>query len=394
MRKVSTITIILVALVVIAFFVINTRDNQTKNTALIADQAEFLVYTVDGQPTGSAFISLKFTKENPSMIANDLADVNENGLFEAEKEWIVKNTRVNVKPNFPNRISFPISESNLTEMESISIRILLSPEIIEASEDATEEKIVAATVRKFDSSEQLGISVPGASIELKRGTLIWPILAQAQGESEPVDIQLDDLPDLSGGPMDCFPVAAANNLIYLANKNGKRDQLPTNPQDIIDELKNDLKFDNGVLLNNFEKGEKAFIDRYDFPIKTTRVDKPDFDDIQNAIESGAVVELSTGMTQSASGKANTGHIMAVAEVIAGGVRAGFPASDPATPVGGAEVYKLTPPPPGSDVWTFNYPLWDGITFIDAIFVQTWEIDGQVVSSTPESNLTPIENQNP
>ncbi|MDO8574060.1 MAG: hypothetical protein Q7R86_00335 [bacterium] len=392
MRKVSTITIILVALVVIVFFVINTRDNQTKNTALIADQAEFLVYTVDGQPTGSAFISLKFTKENPSMIANVLADINENGLFEAEKEWIVKNTRVTLKPNFPNRISFPIGESNLTEMESISIRILLSPEIIEASEDATEEKIVGATVRKFDSSEQLGIGVPGASLELKRGTLVWSATVKAQSES--VDIQLDSLPDLSSGPMDCFPVAAANNLIYLANKNGKRDQLPTNPQDIIDELKNDLKFDNGVLLNNFEEGEKAFIERYELPIKTTRIDKPDFEDIKNAIESGGVVELSTGLTQSASGKINTGHVVAVSGVISDGGRVGFTASDPATPVGGAEIYELTPPPPGSDVWTFNYPLWDGITFIDAIFVQTWGIDGQAVSSTPESNPTPIKNQNP
>lgn len=387
MKNTVAIVIVLIAIIVAAFLVFNSQNKQNGNTALLADHAEFLVYSIAGQPTGSAFLSLEFTQANESMVANVFADLNGDGLFEKENELIVKNTRVNIKPDFPNRIAFSTGNANLAEKENLEIKVLLSPETIEISKNAVEEKIIIATIQKFDSNEQLGIGIEGASIELKRGTPFWPIEVKADDAStalEPVDIQLDDLPDLSGGPMDCFPIATANNLIYLSNKNGKRSDLPTNPQDIVNELKTDMKYNNGVLLNDFKAGKDAFVERYGLPIETTRIDRPSFDDIKNAIEGGGVVELSTGMTQSASGKANTGHVMAVAGVISDGGQVGFTASDPATPVGGTEIFELTPPPDGSAVWTFNYPLWDGITFIDAIFVQNWKKDDTAMIA-PESN---------
>src|SRR3989344_6945637 len=104
--------------------------------------------------------------------------------------------------------------------------------------------------------------------------------------------------------MECSAVATANNLISLAGEHGALDQLPQNTRDLIEELKTDMQFNNGILNSNFKAGKDAFVARHNLPITTRRISNPTFNDLATALNSGAGVELSTRMIQSASGKPN------------------------------------------------------------------------------------------
>jgi hypothetical protein len=225
-------------------------------------------------------------------------------------------------------------------------------------------------------AEMLGTNVPGASEELKRGvgevfSLVPKVSAQtatATSASRNVSV-----PDLGQGSMECSAVSTANNLISLAGEHGALDQLPQNTRDLIEELKTDMQFNNGILNSNFKAGKDAFVARHNLPITTRRISNPTFDDLSTALNSGAGVELSTRMIQSASGQAATGHTMTLvgANQSASGSQSAQ-VHDSASPTG-ADTLSLgkAQTPSGQEFLVVEYPLWDGVVIVDDIFVQNW-----------------------
>ena len=213
------------------------------------------------------------------------------------------------------------------------------------------------------------MDVPGASEDLKRGVgLLSSVYAMDFNE---ISVDTAGMPDLTGGPMDWFAIATANNLINMTAQHDRRDDLPINPQEIIDELKQDMQFNLGIITKNFLTGKAAFVDRYALPITTEEILRPSIDDLAYAFSTGDVVEISTTMIRSQSGKENTGHVLTGVSAYQDGDDAGLAVRDPATPFGN-DISRLTLSGGDKPFILMEYTLWDGITFIDAIYIQRWE----------------------
>jgi hypothetical protein len=343
-------------------------------------------YTVAGSPTGQVVLSAPFVaNERDRQFLNALVDLNQDGTLDVKSEWVVRNRNTRIAEDYRNNFSFFFGEQKPKAGEMITVRVLLSEDTLPDSWDGymrsftksiAREKKVA--VEAHELADVLGFVFPGASPTLKRGGFSAVALAAKPAYAQNAETNQQDVfreppvPDLPQGSMECTPVSTANNLISLAQEHGEEDRLPQNPRDLIEELKQDMQFANGVLLGNIASGKDAFVERHNLPIVTERIDAPTFEDIRRALASGAAVELSMSMVQSASGHPSTGHVVSV---VGGGASSGLPqiaVHDPATPEGMDTLdLSFKARAGGREFEGVDYPLWDGTTFIDAMFVQRW-----------------------
>src|SRR3989339_239133 len=230
--------IILVLIVIGAIYIFSS--GRTGGADILSETARVYTYTYDDVATDYGFIEVNFEK-SPSGVwyANGLVDANNDGVF-ADSEWVVKNNQAVVQAGYANRFSFVLADELKTNTaENISIRFSLTVSKVTALAEITEKDalVFSATRETVPMVEQFGLNVPGASEDLKRGVNV----VYAQDFDSGIE---GNIPDLTGGPMDCFAIATANNLINMAQQNGRRDDLPANPQDLINELKQDMQFND------------------------------------------------------------------------------------------------------------------------------------------------------
>ncbi len=334
--------------------------------SLLADTAVIRAYRIDDGFTSFAFAEISFKKNTKdSHYVNIFADLNKDDVF-SEDEWIVRNEKALTGAGYANRFSF-VRPEGVTEGEYI-LRAGVSKAKITGAEDMIDEdsKKFSALVTVTDIKEEFGLNVPGASEGLKRGV---GIIETAHAQDFDAGIS-GNIPDLTGGSMDCFAIATANNLIKMTEENGRRGDLPGSPADIINDLKQDMQYNNGIVNANFLTGKAAYVTRHNLPITTREIKRPTKQDIEDAFTEGDAVEVSTTMLRSRSGKANTGHVLTGVGASGDGGELGIAVHDPATPVG-ADTFLVTETGGANPFLMINYPLWDGVVIIDAIYIQTW-----------------------
>ncbi|MDH5597008.1 MAG: hypothetical protein OEY44_02795 [Candidatus Peregrinibacteria bacterium] len=395
MKKISLAITALILLVVL-FLVMGGKN--VSGSALLNESAKLYLYSVDkNSPTGSGFLEISFSENSEDeWFLNIFTDstgnekVAEEGVqtitlangdqievasdpFKSDSSWPLKNVPITLKANTLQRFSLQTSQFN----DGTTFTALLSSRRLGSKSDS--EELETRTLNVSSETVQvaslLGLDVPGAREDLKRGI---GLVAYADSDhiSGP-DMHLgrenpESVPDLSGGPMDCFPIAATNNIISLVEENDSDVDLPP-PREMIEELKRDMNFKDGIINANFLTGKAAFIERYELPITTVEIKRPSMDDILDAFASGGAVEISTTMLRSSSGRDNTGHVLTGMGAFRDGDDAGVSAHDPATPEG-TDHFDITQTGGDKPYLMINYGLWDGITIIDAIFVQTWHQD--------------------
>lgn len=351
------------------------------NTQVLGNDVVLHVYTIDDVATGGGTLSIPFVNESDEgLFINALLDVNGDGEFQTDTEWVVQNQVAHPYKDYRN--NFIVDLTNFDDaLGDRKTLIVVSKEDVHSEWDGSvrdndEAFLGTARLSYFDSSEILGINVPGARQELKRGpapVFNFTPLAHADDASSGV-FRGPPIPDLPQGPMECMPVSTTNNLISLAQEHGRGDDLPQDPREMIEELKTDMKYHEGslgVLLQDMVSGKDAFVERYNLPIKSSKIDNPTTEQLTDAIARGCVVELSMGFIRSKSGKPNTGHVVSLVGVGGGGNS--VQVHDPATPGGGADTYELPFKAKAGDkeFQGINYPMWDGISIIDAAVVQCW-----------------------
>jgi len=347
---------------------------------VMGEQIELIAYTADGENLGGGVISLPFIKDltaDEMRYASMALDLNRNGEFEAT-EWIVQNSPARIYKDYRNNFPIDLNAVNLDDSSPLlALAVLTKSPSEQSPEDNATEKVETQVIFKYhELAEILGFNVPGASEDLKRGPA--PVFSlqipQAFAQGGEINASRDaNIPDLPQGPMECSAVATANNLISLAGEHGQLDKLPQNARDLVNELKADMQFNNGIVNSNFKAGKDAFVARHNLPIVTRRITNPTFADLTTALNSGGAVELSTRMIQSASGQASTGHTMTLvgANQSATGSQS-VQVHDSASP-SGADTLNLgkAQTPSGQEFLVVNYPLWDGVVIVDDIFVQNW-----------------------
>src|SRR3989338_2368041 len=349
MKKVFIIVAVIVVLGVVGY--VMSRSGGPADEAapqhLLGDAVTIYVYTINGVATGGGTLSVPFiANTDKEWFVNVLADFNNDGTFNTD-EWVARNQVARVFENYNNNFVLDLSDIALTEGQQVNTRMVLTNNRLEQTWDGVAPKNSAARdsqalVQTYEMADIIGINVPGASEDLKRGHLaafFAPIPQTAYA------------------------------------------------QDSINELKRDMQFHNGVLLRNIISGKEAFAQRHNLPILTERIDNPTAQDIASAINRGCVVELSMAWVRSRSGHPNTGHVVSVAGVsTANGVNQ-IQVHDPATP-SGAGIYDLSFEVQAGErkFEGVNYPMWDGVAFIDAIFVQCWTgVEHATTGTTPDTS---------
>lgn len=358
------LALVIIVLVIIGIFSLGSDDH---DTALLADDARVTLYGIDGSVTDYGFLEVSFTDDHDGVLyVNALAE-----LDGSTEELIIANAPARIQKGYTNRFSFSLPEYFDETQKSIHVHFALTKDLLlpddEFDHDAAHH--FDASVEIVPIVEQFGLNVPGASEDLKRGIGASVAHAQLAGHDLEAPGRTTDVPDLEGGPMDCFAIATANNLISLTNEHGFDVDFPE-PNVMIAELKEDMQWNDGILNANFLTGKAAFVERYNLPIATTEIKRPSMEDLIDALNTGGAVEVSTSMIRSKSGKASTGHVLTGLSAFEDGGEAGIHVHDPATPVG-ADMLGITASGGDTPFLILEYPMWDGLVVIDAIYVQTW-----------------------
>lgn len=360
MKKLLLIILALIIIGIVGYAFLNGA----KSGDLLGQDPKLYLYTINGQTTGQLTLSVPFSKASNEQYSVDIGiDINQDKQL-SENEWQIKDIRARLVQNLRNNFLLADADKKLATGNKVLVKIDLK----------SNDKKVVETIKKevnlepFELEELFGFDVAGASEEVKRGPGLPQVMIQtAQAQNTEV-FREGMTPDLAQGRMECAAVSAANNLMSLAGENDKLSNLPEFTGDLIEELKTDMKFNNGILLGNMVAGKNAFVQRHNLPISTELKLTPTKDDILKALQSGGAVELSFSFIRSQSGRKNTGHVV----TLVGGSQSELFVHDSGTPEG-MDTLRMygTVQTPNTTFINVLYPLWDGVTFIDGIVIQNW-----------------------
>ena len=363
MKKIILVIVAIVLIGGATYFFIQSKPVTPQS--LLGEDPKIYLYTLSGKSSGQLNATIPFVQASEEAYIIDIAlDLNSDGQI-ADSEWQIKDSPTYLVQNLKNNFWLVDEEKKLAVADEVLLRINFKKfNSIDGS--ASLEKMV--TVEAFEISEMFGFDVPGGSEDLKRGIgLPQLVIPAASAEGEEV-FRDANTPDLAQSRMECAAVSAANNLMSLAGENDKLENLPEFTGDLIEELKTDMKFNNGITLANMVAGKNAFTERHNLPISTELKFAPTKEDILNALNSGAAVELSFSFIRSSSGRNNTGHVV----TLVGASNNNIFVHDSGTPEG-MDTLRMF----GTVQTTKNtfinvpYPLWDGVAYIDAIVIQNW-----------------------
>jgi len=371
-------------LIVIGFYFFGPGTSKN-GVGILAERSSLIRYQIDNDVTDYAFLTYNFKKDSGSeWLAQGFVDVNGDGAF-TEDEWVIKNAPARVIKDFPNRFSFILPEQLKTADAPRTVRAMLalSTVAVESADAFSKEsgRTLDATVETALIDDEFGINVPGASPDLKRGVGVVHY-AYADGPAH-TGVNADNLPDLAGGPMDCFAIATANNLINMASQHGRSGDIPTGDiPNLLESIKSAMDWNNGITNANFLIGKAQIIADLGWPVETEEILHPTIPQLREALASGDGVEISTTMVNSRSGKADTGHVFTGVSATNQSVSL----HDPATPegtdtLGTAMTSGRTP------FIAIDYPLWDGIVVVDAIYIQRWR---EPQTATTEKSSAAVE----
>src|SRR3989344_7509146 len=339
-------------------FLIKAEISPFAAKVLLGKDIKLYIYTAGDTLSGSGMVSVPFRRTKDDEIwLNDAVDFNGDGKYsgylvggKTQEEWIAKNEKPRILSDYRNNFSFLIVDNAIGVRTKFPVKTALTDHKLTSfwtTVDPQKGEFIISSVplTRHDLGSFLGFDIPGADPEIKRGfaanitfqnrlSQIFYI-GKAKASSN-LDIEVyrqAQVPDIAQIPMECTPTAVANNIISLAGEHGRLNDLPKTDRALIAELKGDMKFYNGVMNNNLVSGKDKFSARRKLPIATKRIDHPSFQDIVDAIKSGAAVELSMKWVKSKSGHADTGHMVSL---VGAGSTDGSQyvyVHDPATPLG-------------------------------------------------------------
>lgn len=141
--------------------------------------------------------------------------------------------------------------------------------------------VVALTVAGVGKQDFSDFFAPGVNDGKRRGfpelgaTVDIPhafiATAHAAGRPNEYIARAGGLSDTNQNYNECAPTAVSNNVRWLAKKYKFEDMVPGDTRSLINELKGDLMWNDGVLDENFIAGKNAFFARHGVPIVTHQI---------------------------------------------------------------------------------------------------------------------------
>lgn len=359
------IYIILALIIIFGLYLFFSKNKLLDSQKLLGAEPKLYLYTIDGNNSGQLTASIPFTQKSKDVYQLDLAlDLNQDAQISAE-EVLIKDAPSHLIQNLRNNYWLTDNDKKLSAGTEILLQIKLKKSGASEAPEILQKKV---KIEAFEIGDKMGFKQTQDNENLKGAWGIPQVLLNtAQAEGDEVFRQANT-PDLAQNFMECAAVSAANSLMSLAGENDVLDKLPEFTGELIEELKTDMKFKNGITLDNMVIGKNAFAQRHNLPISTELKFAPTKEDILAALRSGAAVELSFAFVRSASGRKNTGHVV----TLVGASPSQIFVHDSGTPDGTDTLSMFgTVQTPKNTFINVPYPLWDGVAYIDGIVIQNW-----------------------
>ncbi|MDO8516174.1 MAG: hypothetical protein Q7S28_02915 [bacterium] len=287
-----------------------------------------------GQPTEQGFVYIPFTQTSDNFdLANVAIDMNGDGTYAAydvngkkQEEWLVKNMPAELIAGEANRYVLrivdpafgtkPVKGVAVLTKNALAGDVWPAAEIEKAGPPKKEFNITEviiedrAALRANDPSGlRTGLPIPGSFLEKAFAQAPAPAVPQNYG------VKVTDAPDQDQLYNECGPTAISNGFRWLAKKYKVEDRMPPgDTRDLIDELKGDLQWSDGVWDNDILNGKNNFIKRHNLPFEAHLIghknDMNFVDKIYDELEKGQAVELTMSF-YNASGSPSGGHVVTV-----------------------------------------------------------------------------------
>lgn len=294
---------------------------------IISNTATMKRVAFGSEKTENAYVSLRYNADSQKYLyINIVIDFNKDGKIarydqsgKTQEEWVVRNMDTKIFANEGGNYDIKLTDLNVDDQKDFPAQVIL-----------TKKPIKDWQGKKLRGSAYQTLSIPAIEVddistrfsthpEGKGGSgfvesLFTPVFAQdeqipnippqdsesdaaktgeVQGQanqnkakektietvSKEFDVFNGDVPDITQGLNECGPTSVANSMKWLAKKNNFKDKLPISDKELIEEFKDDMKWDVniGVLDENFIPGKKTFTSQHGIPIETHLVAAKDYD---------------------------------------------------------------------------------------------------------------------
>ncbi|PIS05039.1 MAG: hypothetical protein COT81_03210 [Candidatus Buchananbacteria bacterium CG10_big_fil_rev_8_21_14_0_10_42_9] len=292
-NKVVFGSILILVIAVIGFFIYF----KLPPSHLLGKDAILTRTAIGGVNTNHGSIILPFeipgrTKEMTGLWINVAFDFNHDGEFkdydvngETQPEWAIINFIPQVIDGEANSLPLKIVDDSIDTQKIINATAVFSNHKIEAGawpknfskgdiiENFTINEITTASI---DGTLELDPELlTGSPISNSKLAFSLPHESDidSAGNERPYNfhIQVPGVPDIDQDYNECGPTAVANSFRYLADRYNFEDLLPPENEQLIDELKGDLQFEDGVRDENILAGKQTFVERRGLPLEVHQV---------------------------------------------------------------------------------------------------------------------------
>ncbi len=290
-------------------------------------------YTNAGTLTGRAMVEVPFTTDLPGFPSVTVyLDVNGDGRFSGNEVAVKRVASVAVS-EFPTAYPVLLRPSQvlqfLQQPGTPSAKVVMR-DLPGFSGTLTKEGMVDRVtfeVTDFFTAPPpgfTGVSAGASSWEPLHSFLSIPtVRAQGPGTGGGNGVYNQNVPDLpgrQGHPNECFPVAAANSILWLAQKHNMTGTLPATTDELVDQIGQAVGYNpsSGTEDTNMVNGKNNFARSTGLPLENQKIDDTRengastlFGKIEQALKDGKDVELIIKRKTSAAGTSDLGHAVTV-----------------------------------------------------------------------------------
>lgn len=363
MKKIFTISVVVI-LALLAFFLFapDKATDEYTDQDLVGDVLYVTSFTRTGKNgTGTMLLQVPFqdTLSNPGLLSIAV-DVNGDNLF-APDEYLVEGYPVSPRKGWKSGY---YASRKVALTDGLTVQVTVNDT----------QYLLATKMNLFEVGTLLDIGNITDPENAMKG--FDTATAHAEDTNE---ITQENVPDISQKPGECAPTSATNGILSLIGKNGKPGDVPGTPEEIMEDLKKEMKWnrENGVEPDNFVAGKNSWAQKHGLPIVTEKVGDvhgiSTIEEIRKALESNGAVELRIKFANPGGTQAVGGHMVTVTGIHEGDGQTYLDINDPATPEG-TETVEIQ-----SNQIT-NYGPWEGVTILSWAFVQNWKLDKALETS--------------
>lgn len=359
------------ALVLLVVAVVFFGGSDRRKGPLVADDLRITRVFSENKERDTGFLYLPYARTEQAdshRYVNVAVDLNGDGAFAAyevdgkrQEEWLVRDMASFAANGGTNGFPVAIPDRGWTARLPLRAAVAFSASAAGGEAWPAPADALPLHVRTYAIDDRDEFYVTDGKGEMDTGSPVsgGRRLAVATGgpannpaEPQEYSARHEGIPDQNQKYNECSPTGISNNFRWLARTYGFEDRMPDTTEALINELKGDLLWDNGVTPGqNTIAGKRAFIERRGLPLEAHLIGEEFDPNIQHKIyeelKKGQAVEIGILFLETVDGeeRAAGAHLVGVSGTLRYGPDRFIQLVDPGTSSAssdgsGSETYRL------------------------------------------------------